>query len=54
LRARLAGSRRLVVIRDPIENTQLSTRFQPGFSTLRTADFAEVLRGVSLTPGTEL
>jgi hypothetical protein len=49
-----ADPNRLVVIRDPIENTQLSTRFQPGFSTLRTADFAEVLRGVSLTPGTEL
>jgi len=49
-----ADPNRLVVIRDPIENTQLSTRFQPGFSTLRTADFAEVLRGVSFTPGTEL
>jgi hypothetical protein len=49
-----ADPNRLVVIRDPIENAQLSTRFQPGFSTLRTADFAEVLRGVSFTPGTEL
>jgi len=49
-----ADPNRLVVIRDPIENTQLSTRFQPGFLTLRTADFAEVLRGVSFTPGTEL
>jgi hypothetical protein len=49
-----ADPNRLVVIRDPIENTQLSTRFQSGFFTLRTADFAEVLRGVSFTPGTEL
>jgi hypothetical protein len=49
-----ADPNRLVVIRDPIESTQPGTGFPSGFFTLRTADFAEVLRGVSFTPGTEL
>jgi hypothetical protein len=49
-----ADPNQLVVIRDPIENTQPSTRPESRFLTLRTADFAEVLRGVSFTPGTEL
>jgi hypothetical protein len=44
----------LVVIRDPIKSTQPGTGFPSGFFTLRTADFAEVLRGVSFTPGSEL
>jgi hypothetical protein len=49
-----ADPNQLVVIRDPIENTQPSTRPESRFFTLRTAGFAEVLRGVSFTPGTEL
>jgi hypothetical protein len=49
-----ADPNRLVVIRDPIKGTQPGTGFPSGFFTLRTADFAEVLRGVSFTPGTEL
>ena len=49
-----ADPNRLVVIRDPIKSTQPGTGFPSGFFTLRTADFAEVLRGVSFTPGTEL
>jgi hypothetical protein len=42
------------VIRDPIENTQPGIGVQSQFFTLRTAEFAEVLRGVSFTPRTEL
>jgi hypothetical protein len=49
-----ADPNRLVVIRDPIKSTRPGAGFPSGFFTLRTADFAEVLRGVSFTPGTEL
>lgn len=47
-----ADPNQLVAIRDRVDNTDSSSH-QSGFHTLRTAKFAEVLRGVSFTPGTE-
>jgi hypothetical protein len=46
-----ADPNRLVAIRDRLEAT--AAQPQARFSTLRTAEFAEVLRGISFTPGTE-
>ena len=49
-----ADPNRLVVIRDAVENLDPALGGRSRFFTLRTAEFAEVLRGVSFTPGTEL
>jgi hypothetical protein len=49
-----ADPNRLVAIRDVVENTDSNAASKEGFLTLRTADFAEVLRGVSFTPGSDL
>jgi hypothetical protein len=49
-----ADPNRLVVIRDAVENLDPVLGGRSRFFTLRTAEFAEVLRGVSFTPGTEL
>ncbi len=49
-----ADPNRLVAIRDAVDNTDAATAGQTRFLTLRTAHFAEVLRGVSFTPGTGL
>jgi hypothetical protein len=43
-----------VAIRDTVGNTDASLASKARFLTLRTADFAEVLRGVAFTPGTDL
>jgi len=48
-----ADPNRLVVIRDDMKNTSASAASQEKFITLRTATFAEVLRGVSFTPDTD-
>jgi hypothetical protein len=49
-----ADPNRLVAIRDAVENIDASAASKASFVTLRTAEFAEVLRGVSFTPGTDL
>jgi len=49
-----ADPNRLVVIRDLVQNTNPTVAAQEKFLTLRQADFAEVLRGVSFTPGTNV
>jgi hypothetical protein len=49
-----ADPNRLVAIRDTVGNVDAGGASKARFSTLRTADFAEVLRGVSFTPGTDL
>ncbi len=49
-----ADPNRLVVIRDPVESVDAGAATKESFFTLHTADFAEVLRGVSFTPGTDL
>jgi hypothetical protein len=48
-----ADPNRLVAIRDVIENIDAGNASKEQFITLRTADFAEVLRGVAFTPGTD-
>ncbi len=48
-----ADPNRLVVIQDDLSNTEATTAAKECFFMLRTAGFAEVLRGVSFTPGTE-
>ncbi len=45
-----ADPNRLVAIRDVLSNSSATTAAQEKFVTLRTANFAEVLRGVSFTP----
>ena len=45
---------RLVAIRDTVDNIDAGGASKERFLTLRTADFAEVLRGVAFTPGTAL
>ena len=47
-----ADPNKLVVITDAIATTTPPTTEK--FSTVRTADFGEVLRGVSFTPGTSV
>jgi hypothetical protein len=47
-----ADPNRLVVIRDMLRNTSSSGAAREKFVALRSAGFAEVLRGVSFTPGT--
>jgi hypothetical protein len=49
-----ADPNRLVAIRDAVGNTDAGAAGKASFLTLRTADFAEVLRGVAFTPGTDL
>jgi hypothetical protein len=48
-----ADPNRLVAIRDAVENLDPPAGGRSRFLTLRTAEFAEVLRGVSFTPGTD-
>lgn len=47
-----ADPNKLVVITDNLSNTSAAAAASEKFVTLRTAAFAEVLRGVSFTPGT--
>ncbi|ALL68339.1 Glycerophosphoryl diester phosphodiesterase [Paraburkholderia caribensis MBA4] len=47
-----ADPNKLVAIRDVVKNTKASGAALEKFVTLRSAGFAEVLRGVSFTPGT--
>ena len=47
-----ADPNRLVAVRDVLSNTSATAAATEKFVTLREAGFAEVLRGVSLTPGT--
>ncbi len=49
-----ADPNRLVAVRDALDNRDAAAASQTRFFTLRTAGFAEVLRGVSFTPGTDL
>jgi hypothetical protein len=49
-----ADPNQLVAIRDIVKNKTASGAAQEKFVTLRSAGFAEVLRGVSFTPGTDL
>ena len=48
-----ADPNKLVAIRDVLKNTSASGAAQEKFVTLRSAGFAEVLRGVSFAPGTD-
>lgn len=48
-----ADPNQLVAVRDILRNTTASGAAREKFATLRRAGFAEVLRGVSFTPGTE-
>jgi hypothetical protein len=48
-----ADPNRLVVVFDSLSNTDPGVATKESFFTLRQADFAEVLRGVSFTPGTD-
>ncbi len=48
-----ADPNRLVVIRDVLEASDTNESAHEKFSTLRTAGFAEALRGISFTPGTD-
>ncbi|MEM5438784.1 hypothetical protein [Paraburkholderia diazotrophica] len=49
-----ADPNRLVAIRDVVKNTTAAGASQEKFVTLRSAGYAEVLRGVSFAPGTDL
>lgn len=49
-----ADPNRLVAVEDRLENTDPAVAAQERFHALRTAKFAEALRGVSFTPGTNL
>jgi hypothetical protein len=48
-----ADPNQLVVVRDILKNTTVSGAAREKFVTLRSAGFAEVLRGVSFAPGTQ-
>ncbi|HEX7910586.1 MAG TPA: hypothetical protein VF534_21185 [Paraburkholderia sp.] len=48
-----ADPNQLVVVRDILKNTTASGAAREKFVTLRSAGFAEVLRGVSFAPGTD-
>ncbi len=48
-----ADPNRLVVVRDRLKNTDASDAEKEQFTTVRQAGFAEVLRGVSFTPGSK-
>jgi hypothetical protein len=49
-----ADPNRLVVVRDLLTNMDATVAKNEKFVTLRQAEYAEVLRGVSLTPGSEV
>ncbi|RSL16642.1 hypothetical protein EDE15_2163 [Edaphobacter aggregans] len=49
-----ADPNRLVAIRDLVQNSDPTVAAKESFYTLRQADYAEVLRGVSFTPGTDV
>ena len=49
-----ADPNHLVVIRDQLKNTDATLSAREKFFTLREARYAEVLRGVSFTPGTDV
>ncbi|WP_206952093.1 hypothetical protein [Trinickia acidisoli] len=49
-----ADPNKLVAIRDVLKNKRVAGAAQERFITLRNAGFAQVLRGVSFTPGTDL
>ncbi|WP_179403843.1 hypothetical protein [Burkholderia guangdongensis] len=49
-----ADPNKLVAIRDVLKNASAAGAAQQKFVTLRSAGFAEVLRGVSFTPGTDV
>jgi hypothetical protein len=49
-----ADPNRLVAIRDVLKNTTAAGAAREKFVVLRSAGFAEVLRGVSFTPGTDM
>ena len=48
-----ADPNRLVVVFDSLSNSDPAVAVEESFFTLRQADFGEVLRGVSFTPGTD-
>jgi hypothetical protein len=48
-----ADPNRLVAVHDTLTNTDATVAARESFYTLRQAGFAEVLRGVSMTPGSE-
>jgi hypothetical protein len=48
-----ADPNKLVAIVDKLDNTSATAASKEQFVTLRSAGFAEVLRGISFTPGTE-
>jgi hypothetical protein len=48
-----ADPNRLVAVRDAVDDLDAGAAGHAKFITLRTAEFAEVLRGVSLTPGSD-
>ena len=48
-----ADPNRLVAVRDVLRNTSAATAAHEQFAVLRTAKFAEVLRGVEFAPGTQ-
>ncbi|VBB15953.1 hypothetical protein [Burkholderia stabilis] len=47
-----ADPNRLVAVRDVLKNTSAATAAHEQFAVLRTAKFAEVLRGIEFAPGT--
>lgn len=47
-----ADPNKLVAVRDALANTSAAVALTESFSTVRTAGFGEVLRGISFTPGT--
>jgi hypothetical protein len=49
-----ADPNRLVAVQDQLKNTSANGAARERFITLRSANFAEVLRGVTFTPGTVL
>ncbi|OXJ10687.1 hypothetical protein [Burkholderia sp. HI2500] len=48
-----ADPNRLVAVRDVLKNTSAATAAHEQFAVLRTAKFAEVLRGIEFAPGTD-
>ena len=48
-----ADPNRLAVVFDSLSNTDPAVAVEESFFTLRQAEFGEVLRGVSFTPGTD-
>jgi hypothetical protein len=49
-----ADPNRLVAVTDRLKNTSAKVAASERFFTLRQAGFAETLRGVSFTPGTDV